>query len=301
MKPHIISTISELRSFVSRQRQSGIRVGLVPTMGALHAGHLSLVQMSGEQCGTTIVSIFVNPVQFGHGEDFARYPRTLENDLRLLASFPSLAVFLPDVGEMYPDGFDLSVRVGSVAIPFEGEVRPNHFDGVATVVLKLFLASQADVAFFGQKDYQQLCVIRKMVADLNVPIEIVMGPTIRERDGLAMSSRNVYLSEEQRRKAVMIPQSLFEAEQMISTKNIRSATQIKQRIQEIIRPANSTADDISIDYIAVADPISLHELADIESLAVILLAARLGQTRLIDNILIGDILAGDAATPAERM
>jgi pantoate--beta-alanine ligase len=278
----MLTTITELRTFIDRQRSSGKRIGLVPTMGALHDGHLSLVKMSNEQCDATIVSIFVNPAQFGANEDFASYPRTLENDLRLLESTGSPSVFVPEIAEMYPAGFDASVHIGRVSLPFEGTVRPTHFDGVATVVLKLFLASQVDVAFFGQKDYQQLCVIKKMVADLNVPMEIVMGQTIREPDGLAMSSRNRYLSEAQRSKAVVLSQSLFAAEKMIVTENIRSAEIIRQMIREKILSAG----DMTIDYIAVADPITFQELTVIETDAVILLAARLGTTRLIDNVLV---------------
>jgi len=251
-------------------------------MGALHEGHLSLVKMAGKQCDVAVVSIFVNPTQFGPNEDFARYPRTLENDLRLLESVGSPAVFVPDAAEMYPAGFDTTIRVGNVSLPFEGTIRPGHFDGVATVVLKLFLASQPDVAFFGQKDYQQLCVIKKMVADLNVPIEIVMGSTIREPDGLAMSSRNRYLSESERRRAVVLSQSLAEAERMIVTENIRSVKTIQQMIQNKILSAGG----MTIDYIAIANPLTLQELSEVETEAVILLAVRLGATRLIDNVLI---------------
>jgi len=277
----MFTTISELRSFVQDQRLSGRRIGLVPTMGALHEGHMSLVNMSNEQCDTTIVSIFVNPTQFAPNEDFARYPRTLDNDLRLLQSHGSPAVFVPDAAEMYPKGYNTSVLVGDISLPFEGAVRPGHFDGVATVVLKLFLASQADVAFFGQKDYQQLCVIKKMVADLNFPIAIVMAPTIREPDGLATSSRNRYLSEEERSRAVVLSQSLFVAEGMVTVDKIRSSEAIRRMIQDKILSAGG----MTIDYIAVADPGTLKEISEIEAAAVILLAVRLGATRLIDNVL----------------
>ena len=278
----MFTTITQLRSYVQAHRLAGRRVGLVPTMGALHDGHLSLVKMSNEQCDATVVSIFVNPTQFGPNEDFQRYPRTLESDVQLLESVGSPAVFVPDVAEMYPAGFDSTIHVGNVSLPFEGAVRPGHFDGVATVVLKLFLASQADVVFFGQKDYQQLCVIKKMVADLNVPIEIVMGPTIREPDGLAMSSRNRYLSDSERRRAVVLSQSLAEAERMIITENVRSAETIRQAIQDKIFSAGG----MTIDYIAIAHPLTLQELTVIETDTVILLAVRLGTTRLIDNALI---------------
>ena len=276
----MFTTITELRSFVQSRRQSGKRIGLVPTMGALHDGHLSLVKLANERCDATIVSIFVNPTQFGPNEDFQRYPQTLENDLQLLAAVGSPAVFVPDAKEMYPAGFEATIHIGGVSEPFEGAIRPGHFDGVATVVLKLFLASQADVAFFGQKDYQQLCVIKKLVADLNVPIEIVMGPTIREPDGLAMSSRNRYLSEAERRQAVVLSQSLAEAEKLIAVENVRSAETIRQMIRDRILSAGG----MTIDYIAVTDPVTLQELTTIETEAVILLAVRLGSTRLIDNV-----------------
>ena len=279
----MLTTIPQLRSFVQTHHLAGRRVGLVPTMGALHDGHLSLVKMAGEQCDATVVSIFVNPTQFGPNEDFQRYPRTLENDLRLLESVGSPAIFVPDAAEMYPAGFDTSIHVGNLSLPFEGTIRPGHFDGVATVVLKLFLASQADVAFFGQKDYQQLCVIKKMVADMNVPIEIVMGSTIREPDGLAMSSRNRYLSDSERRRAVVLSQSLAEAKRMILIDNIHSVETIRQTIQDKILSAGG----MTIDYIAIANPLTLQELSTIETEAVILLAVRLGATRLIDNVLVG--------------
>jgi pantoate--beta-alanine ligase len=278
----MFTTVAELRSFVQHQRLLGKRIGLVPTMGALHEGHLSLVRLANEQCDVTIVSIFVNPTQFGPNEDFSRYPRTQENDLRLLETTGVSAVFVPHETEMYPAGFDTSVHVGNVSSPFEGAIRLKHFDGVATVVLKLFLDSQADAAFFGQKDYQQLCVIKKMVADLNVPIEIVMGPTIREPDGLAMSSRNRYLSELERRQAAVLSQSLAAAEKMVVTEQIRSAETIRCVIQDRILSAGG----MTIDYIAVADPLTLQELSVIETDGVILLAVRLGSTRLIDNVLV---------------
>ena len=278
----MLTTIADLRSFVQSQRFAGKRIGLVPTMGALHEGHLSLVRLANEQCDSTIVSIFVNPTQFGPNEDFAQYPRTLENDLQLLETVGSPAVFVPDAKEMYPAGFETSISVGGVTEPFEGIVRPGHFNGVATVVLKLFLASQVDVAFFGQKDYQQLCVIKKMVADLNVPVEIVMGKTVREPDGLAMSSRNRYLSESQRSQAVVLSQSLAVAEKMIVAENVRSAETIRQAMQNMLLSAGG----LSIDYIAIADPVTLRELTEIGADTVILLAVRLGSTRLIDNVLV---------------
>jgi pantoate--beta-alanine ligase len=278
----MITTIKELQNWSRQHHNAQKRIGLVPTMGALHDGHLSLVKIANQCCDVVLVSIFVNPTQFGVNEDFHQYPRSLENDLRLLQTVGSPEVFAPDVAEMYPAGFDVSVHVGDVSQPLEGQFRPTHFDGVATVVLKLFLASGADTAFFGQKDFQQVCVIRKMVTDLNIPIEVVVCPTVREPDGLAMSSRNRYLSEIQRSQATVLSQSLRLAEQMINDKNICNVETIRQ----IIRSKIETVFDMTIDYISIADLQTLHELTTIHTDAVILVAARLGKTRLIDNIVI---------------
>ncbi|MDR3182268.1 MAG: pantoate--beta-alanine ligase [Planctomycetaceae bacterium] len=280
----MLTTIADLRSFTASQHRAGKTVGLVPTMGALHSGHLSLVRESNKRCGTTVVSIFVNPAQFAPNEDFQRYPRTLENDLLLLQKdgcTPNgkTEVFVPEISEMYPRGFDTSVHTGSISQVLEGRSRPAHFQGVATVVLKLFLASQADTAFFGQKDYQQVCVIRRITADLNVPLEIVMCPIIREPDGLAMSSRNRYLTAAQRQQAVVLSQSLQLAETML-----RSGTADSAAVQKAVTEKIQTAPEAVIDYVSIADPITLQELPAVESEAVILLAVRFGTTRLLDNL-----------------
>ncbi|MDR3232625.1 MAG: pantoate--beta-alanine ligase [Planctomycetaceae bacterium] len=292
----MLTSTADLRSFVVSQHKLGKKVGFVPTMGALHEGHLSLVEASAKQCDATVVSIFVNPSQFGPNEDFQRYPRTLENDLSLLQKTgylqagymtggeqdTAVEVFVPSITEMYPAGFDTSIHVGSVSQILEGKSRPLHFQGVATVVLKLFLASQADTAFFGQKDFQQICIVRKMVSDLNVPIEIVMCPIVREPDGLAMSSRNRYLSASERRQAVVLSQSLRLAEMMIVQDNIRDAAAVKRAAEQKIR----TAPDAVIEYVSVADSVTLDELQRIESKPVILLAVKFGTTRLIDNLVL---------------
>ena len=279
----MITTIAELRHWSRAQHATGKRIGLVPTMGALHEGHLSLVRASNEQCDRTVVSIFVNPTQFGPNEDFHRYPRPLENDLRLLESVGSPEVFAPTVDEIYPAGFDVAVHVGGVTEVLEGRSRPTHFAGVATVVLKLFLASEADAAFFGQKDYQQARVIRKMVDDLNVSIDLVVCPIVREPDGLAMSSRNRYLSEPQRVQALVLSRGLDEARRLIAEEKIRDAETIRRAVRETIREAP----EAEIDYVAVADPSTLRELTTIEPPeVVVLLAVRFGTTRLIDNALI---------------
>ncbi len=212
--PSVISELDSIHEAVQVAQAAGKRVGLVPTMGALHEGHLSLLDTARAECDLVVVTIFVNPMQFGPKEDLNRYPRDLDGDLRLLAGRGCKLVFAPSVDEMYPAGFDTSVDVGRLGSELEGEYRPDHFRGVATVVLKLFQIVPADVAYFGRKDYQQSLVVRQIVADLNVPIEIHVLPTVREADGLAMSSRNAYLSEDERRQALGISQSLTLAEQL---------------------------------------------------------------------------------------
>jgi len=276
----IIKTIEELRRWSKQQHLDGKSIGIVPTMGALHEGHLSLVRHAGEQRGATVVSIFVNPTQFAPNEDFHKYPRPLENDLALLETTGNPAVFLPSVEEMYPTGFDAAVHIGGVSQFFEGRLRPTHFDGVATVVLKLFAASGADTAFFGQKDFQQCCVVRKMVSDLNLPVEIVVCPTVREADGLAMSSRNSYLSAEHRRQSVVLSQSIERARNLIE-KQVRDVPKILDEVRTVI----SSAPDIRLDYAALADSETLQKLTDFDNVSemVLLLAAHIGTTRLIDN------------------
>ncbi len=277
----IISAPSIIRQIVCEQKASGRRIGFVPTMGALHEGHLSLVRAARERSDCVVVSIFVNPTQFGPNEDFEKYPRTLEQDAELLRSAGADLVFVPTNETMYPAGSETFVEVGSVAEPFEGEVRPGHFRGVATVVLKLFNIVGADTAFFGQKDCQQVGVLRKMIEDLNVPIELVVCPTVREPDGLAMSSRNRYLSAEERAEASVLFQSLQKAEQMIVREKIRDTAAILEAMRQIILSAKSAR----IDYIALVDPRTFREqdvLEDGEPVLA-LLAVRIGSTRLIDN------------------
>ncbi len=280
----IIPEPSKIRQIVCEQKASGRRVGFVPTMGALHEGHLSLVRAARERSDFVVVSIFVNPTQFGPNEDFEKYPRTLEQDADLLRSAGADLVFVPTSETMYPIGSETFVEVGAIAAAFEGEVRPGHFRGVATVVLKLFNIVGADTAFFGQKDCQQVGVLRKMVEDLNVPIELVVCPTVREPDGLAMSSRNRYLSAEERAKAPVLFQSLQKAEQMIVRENIRDAAAILETMRQIVLSAKAAR----IDYIALVDPRTFRELDILEDgePVLALLAVRIGTTRLIDNHLI---------------
>ena len=259
--PKVISSVPELRAAIASLRREGKRIGFVPTMGALHEGHLSLVRASKAECDATVVSIYVNPSQFGPNEDFSKYPRTLEADLELLASCGDELVFTPQNDDMYPPGFASWVEVGAVAEPLEGQFRPGHFRGVATVVLKLFNLVQPDAAYFGQKDYQQTAVIRRMVADLNVPIEIRVCPIVREPDGLAMSSRNRYLSPAARQRALVLWKSLQRAGELVAGGE-RDAEKILTEMQRIIL----SAEDARIDYVALVDPDTLQPVETVRDI-----------------------------------
>lgn len=280
-QPQVVTTVRQLREGLSPLRRAGKRIGVVPTMGALHEGHLSLVRISQAECDTTVVTIFVNPTQFGPNEDFSKYPRTLDKDLAALATCGPVLVFAPTVAEMYPAGFSSWVEVGAVAEPFEGTHRPGHFRGVATVVMKLFQMVGADVAYFGQKDYQQTLVIRRMVRDLDVPIEVKVCPTVREADGLAMSSRNAYLDPQARQRSLVLWKSLCLAQKLVN-QGQRDATAIRTEMEKQIR----AAEDAQIDYIALADPETLAPVQEIRDRTVALLAVRIGGTRLIDNLVL---------------
>jgi pantoate--beta-alanine ligase len=262
-------------------RQAGRRVGLVPTMGALHAGHLSLVEAARARSDVVIATIFVNPTQFGPREDLDRYPRSLEADLQALSAARCDLVFLPHPADIYPPDFSTYVEPPAVAQPLEGICRPGHFRGVATVVLKLFNLIPADLACFGEKDYQQLLVIRRMVRDLNLPIEIVPCPTVREADGLALSSRNRYLSLAERQQALALSQALRRAEQLVAGHERSSAAVLAE-----MRRALASAGIERIDYVAMADPESLAEQSVIDRPVIALIAAYAGATRLIDNRLL---------------
>ena len=267
-----------MQEIASKLRREGKRIGLVPTMGALHLGHMSLAVAAKEECDVVVVSDFVNPTQFAPGEDYDKYPRTLDADVTLLQQIEVDYVFAPSPAEMYPAGYDVKVHVGGVTELLEGAFRPTHFDGVATVVLKLFNTTQADVAYFGQKDYQQTLVVRKMVRDLNLPIEIVVCPIIRERDGLALSSRNQYLSSTERQEALVLNRALEKAEELIRAGE-REALVVTDAMRAII----ATAPSAKIDYAYIGDPESLAELSRLAGDVVVLLAVRVGATRLIDN------------------
>jgi pantoate--beta-alanine ligase len=279
--PVVCETLAALGEALAPLRRAGRRIGLVPTMGALHEGHLSLVRASSEACDATVVSIYVNPSQFGPGEDFQRYPRTLERDLEALRDRGADWVFVPSDAEVYPPGYATWVEVESVAAPLEGACRPRHFRGVATIVLKLLNMVRPDAAFFGQKDYQQALVIRRMAADLNVPVEIRVCPTVREADGLAMSSRNAYLSPAARQRALVLVRSLREAERLAASGE-RDAARVLGRMRAII----ASAEDARIDYVALVDPETLEGVDRIEGETLAALAVRIENTRLIDNALL---------------
>jgi pantoate--beta-alanine ligase len=273
----VIETIDGIRQ-VRRQLEEPI--GFVPTMGYLHEGHLSLVKRARDENRTVVVSIFVNPTQFGPSEDFKSYPRDTERDLSMLEPFTDF-VFMPDTCEMYPDNYDTWVEVGSITDKLEGASRPTHFKGVTTVVTKLFNIIQPTKAYFGQKDAQQLLVIKKMAVDLNMNLEVVFCPTKREPDGLAMSSRNTYLNSEQRKASVVIYKSL-ELAQKLWAQGERNGDTIRMRLHELI----GTEPLADIDYISVADTEILEELNTINNSALVSMAVRFGKTRLIDNVIL---------------
>ncbi|MHB1038476.1 MAG: pantoate--beta-alanine ligase [Pirellulales bacterium] len=280
--PQVVTTRAELRAAVAAARRHGSKIGLVPTMGALHAGHLSLVDASAGECDFTVVTIFVNPTQFGPNEDYRRYPRTLQADLELLRPHRVDLVFAPPVEEMYRPGSTTTVDVGAVAEPWEGRCRPGHFRGVATVVLKLFNLVGADIAYFGQKDYQQTAVIRRMVEDLDVPIAIRVCPTVRQEDGLALSSRNAYLDAAARQRALVLSKSLELAAEL-AARGERRAAAIRSRMEELF----AAAGEVKIEYIALADPDTLQEVAEVTRPTLAAVAAVVAEVRLIDNRIIG--------------
>jgi pantoate--beta-alanine ligase len=275
----IAATIAEFSKL--RMKLTG-PVGFVPTMGYLHEGHLSLVRQARAENPSVVASIFVNPTQFGPKEDFARYPRDPERDLALLEKEGTDIVFMPSAEEMYPPGFNSWVDVGGLTEKLEGAARPGHFRGVATVVAKLFNIVRPDRAYFGQKDAQQLLVIKKMAKDLDMGIEIIAAPTVREPDGLAMSSRNTYLSAEERKQAAVLYQSLKLAQKLYAGGE-KDAGAIKEQMTALIGK-QPLAD---IEYISIADSETLDELDKIRSTALVSMAVRFGKTRLIDNVVVG--------------
>ena len=275
----ILHTITETRDRICRERAEGKTIGLVPTMGFFHEGHLSLMRQARQDNGLVVVSLFVNPIQFGPSEDFRDYPRDLERDARLAEEVGVDLIFNPSVEEMYHEGHNTYVAVRKLTEGLCGASRPGHFLGVTTVVLKLFNIIQPDRAYFGQKDYQQLKVIERMVRDLDVPMEIVPMPIVREPDGLAMSSRNSYLSPEERRAALVLSKALAYGQDLL-TQGVTSGEELQAQVEEFIRH-EPLAD---IDYVAVVDPEDLESLESIEDKALLALAVRIGKTRLIDNL-----------------
>lgn len=272
-------SLAELRQHVAQARGKGLKVGLVPTMGALHAGHRSLVETCRSECGFVVATIFVNPTQFGPNEDFTRYPRTLEADLEMCRAAGADLVFHPETASVYPEGFCSYVDVEGITARLEGESRPGHFRGVATVVLKLFNMAQADVAYFGQKDYQQQLLIRTMCRDLDVPIEIRTCPTVREPDGLALSSRNRYLSPAERAKALSLSKALRMAERLLQSGE-KNVSAVRAAMMAVLEESSG----VRVDYASVSDPHTLAELTAPQPEMVALVAARVGTTRLIDNL-----------------
>jgi pantoate--beta-alanine ligase len=277
----VCAGIAEARVPRRAARESGARLGLVPTMGALHAGHLSLVLAARAQCDLVAVSIFVNPTQFGPSEDFSRYPRTFESDCAALEKEGVDLLFAPAVEEMYGKGETTWVMVEGLSERLDGRSRPGHFRGVTTVVSKLFHIIEPDVAFFGQKDAAQLAIIRRMVRDLNIPVEIVGCPIVREPDGLAMSSRNIYLSPEERLHALALNRSLRATEEAF-----RSGETGAARLSEVGRAIIAREPGVRLDYFAVVDPESLEPLQRVTRPALIAVAAYVGSTRLIDNVVL---------------
>jgi pantoate--beta-alanine ligase len=275
-----IRDLPALRALIHGARASGNSIGFVPTMGALHAGHFSLVRLAGRESDLVIASIFVNPLQFAPGEDLARYPRKEEEDRAALDREGADVVYLPDAAAMYPPGFSTAVVVSGVSEGGEGAARPGHFGGVATVVAKLFLQVQPDVAVFGRKDLQQVAVVRRMIRDLDFPIRLVVGETVREPDGLALSSRNAYLSPEERRTAAALPRALFEARDRAG-RGERDAAILTSGIRRELEAAG-----LRVDYVDIVDPETMTPMADAATGTALAAAVRVGATRLIDNVLV---------------
>ena len=274
-----ITSIADLRSAIEALRSAGKKIGFVPTMGALHEGHLSLVRRARKENDTVVVSVFVNPTQFGPEEDFDAYPRPIENDRRMCEQAGVDILFAPAPAEMYTGGYATYVLQERYTEAFEGEIRTGHFHGVCTVCCKLFNLVKPHTAYFGQKDFQQSVVVRRMVKDLNMDLNVEVCPTVRESDGLAMSSRNVYLSPEERAQATVLHRAMRRAEDIFKGGERSVAPML-----DAMRKVFETAPLAKVDYIAFANPDTLREVRRIESEAVILVAARLGRTRLIDNM-----------------
>lgn len=277
----IIHSISSIQKCIKKERKKARKIGFVPTMGYLHPGHISLVNQSVKECDITVLSVYVNPTQFGPKEDYKKYPRDLKNDIKLARKAGVNYLFIPDDCDMYPSGFSSEVSVSNVTQMLCGLSRPGHFNGVTTVVLKLFNIITPDTAYFGQKDAQQLVVLRKMVKDLNMPVKIKAMPIVRNNDGLAMSSRNAYLSKSQRQEALNLYKSLLKARQLIK-QGERNCAKIKSEMKRLILRGKS----VKIDYIAIVDVEDLSVKKYVEAKVLIAIAVFIGKVRLIDNLII---------------
>ncbi|HEX3905667.1 MAG TPA: pantoate--beta-alanine ligase [Polyangia bacterium] len=278
-EPQIIRTPAEMTAWSRAAHARGERIAFVPTMGALHAGHVALLEAGRSRADKLALSIFVNPTQFGPNEDLARYPRDLPGDLARAAAAGTDVAFVPEASDIYPVGFQTTIEVRELSRPLDGVFRPGHFAGVATVVAKLFNIVQPDLAIFGEKDFQQLAIVRRLVADLAIGIEIVGLPTVREPDGLAMSSRNAYLSPSERARALSLSRALFAARD--------SAAAGERDARVLVEGARSSLDVDRLDYLELCDAATLTALVQIDRPAVLLVAAFIGRTRLIDNVQIG--------------
>lgn len=288
-----ITTVAELRSALALLRKQDKQIGFVPTMGALHEGHLSLIRLSRQQADVTVVSIFVNPTQFGPNEDFSRYPRTLESDISMLVSVDTDLLFLPTAQEVYPEGHSSSIHVGKLGEVFEGAIRPGHFDGVATVVMSLFNIVQPHLAFFGQKDAQQIAVINQIVRDFHVPVQIVSSPTIREEDGMALSSRNRYLGEKEREEAPALSIALA-----VTMDELLGSTPVEIAKEKGLMAFRQHAPNARLDYFELVDSETFRSINSFSpknwnsTAPTLIIAARFsaphgaasGETRLIDNV-----------------
>lgn len=278
----VIHSIREMKAFARESRAAGRALALVPTMGALHEGHTSLVRKARQQCNSTVVSIFLNPTQFSPGEDLDRYPRNLDNDLQILRSLSVSAAFVPDLEEIYPPGFEATVDPGPVSTRLEGLSRPQHFRGVATIVLKLFNIVGPDMAYFGQKDFQQTVVIRQLIRDFNLDVRLVVCPTVRDPDGVAISSRNAYLSPQERQPAQLLNRSLKRVREL-AWRGETSAGELVREMRQVLE----SDPRVALDYVMIVDGNFLNPVDRACAGCVALVAARIGSTRLIDNTIFG--------------
>ena len=288
----VIQGLAAMRDACAEARRGGARLGFVPTMGFLHAGHLRLVEVVRERATRVALSIFVNPLQFGPAEDFARYPRDAERDRALAGSAGVDLLWMPTGEAMYPEGPRITVAPGPMGEELEGATRPGHFAGVLTVVLKLFAVVQPDVAVFGRKDMQQATLVRRMVADFDLPVEVVVAPTVRESDGLALSSRNVHLDADARRRAVLLSRALA-----AGVARFRGGERRGSGVAAAARAVMDTEAAIAVDYVACVDPGTFTPAERATEACVLAVAARVGATRLIDNVVLGEGLEGDVRLP----